>query len=1493
MADTLRIEIDVAGAKKALADLKTSMKTAGDSVVDFAKRGTTAMSKFSAAVSKVKGIENTAIDSIKQMGDAMSGLQGGNIADIRSELKKLSKVNLEKTAASTRKVADGLSKIKPPPGIRKIGTDFEKMGASAGKATEKLRKGKPAVDSLQKSVNQFSKEMLNATGFMAGMGVRVGGLVNAFANMKREAGSTMGAFRALTASIGKLPVAIAAISGSVAAFTAIKSVIISLGAPIIKATQEVVGFRNAIDAIRGAGEGAKALEEVRDIAERTGTSLGSLIQNYKQFEASAASAGLEIKKSQEIFEAFSGALTVLGTTVQQQDLAFRALQQMMSKTTVQMEELKGQLGENLPGAVQLFAEAMGLSTKALEKMLKNGEVLAAEVLPKVAALLNQKFGGALQAALATAGAQMALFGNAVLELLNAIGEGGLGGLFTGFAAGVRAVTGAMKTESIEAFARVMGDLLGFLVGGLLGALGGFVEGLLAVPAALTIAASAITETLAGWLGFEEGAENAKSAVQVFVESITSVTKWVGVFLSSLLLAKVAMIAWAVATKVASVAMIGYAGSVGIAAKAMAALNLVMKLNPFILIASVLFTIGAAFVALSEDTEEARKKSEGLTDAHKQGIEVFEGIRVSIDKAREALAKYPKEATAAAAAINRMAAEMQRAKDAVSVISSNIKDLKLAQKELRIEMSQSKVASQSMIIGLQETATALDKYKAGIDRANQATNALQRESLMSTQEMQKLEGQVQGQIQAWAEGKAAMGEFVETGGSVQNQMRNLNRMLRDNKEAIQEAQAAEKARTNELKKVEEGIKAQIAAEAARKKVIDDYGTSLSTANQKLSDYLQKLGLAKDKANEVALARELSNRTLDEERELVAKAISDKEDLITSLVNEAAAAQRAGEAKVEQLKAENAGKTAIENSIKNSNLLVTSLQKQAGAQIELFIPMVAGNEEMLHGVTASVAAARATKIATNRWNEQVPVTKKLKDGTQAYNDILDGNVEKTGTVAEENKKAEDQMKRNTEVTRQMQEEMKTVGEVSGEIATKIGETTTAWQNFTAPVQEAGTALTSASAAMVTMKTDMPIINEQLILMGPLLPPVTEQFGQLATHATTLKEPLDAIAANFTSITTALTAMAETFPAFVTNVARLGENSAGIDAVATSIAAMVTSIAESHEELASAATALEKLATAAENVATQFGEASEQAKTMLTALETIKAAAEKTTEAFKELRDMAIEALAAATAAASAGGGGEGGTSAGAQREGGISGSAVHTQRVDPGSFDNAPHLAQGISNTSSIPSTVSGGGIPTILHPNEAVIPLSKGRKVEVELKQSASDVFASRMGTINMGNPTRAGASEKDIGNGAFAGGRSRGTSSGTLDGGRELSDAAKSLEKAASDQASIADQLALLGASVPVINVIVPTVPRNEAADRRGPRGISDGVLHDAAFLPGRGPSSINTTSGVSAQQSGRSGPINVNITVHASDVDSFKRSEDQIVRQLSRKIERADRRGG
>ena len=82
----------------------------------------------------------------------------------------------------------------------------------------------------------------------------------------------------------------------------------------------------------------------------------------------------------------------MGLSVENQQRAFLALNQMMSKGTIQAEELRGQLGEALPGAFGIMAKAVGVTEQELAKMMKAGQLLASDVLPKFARQLEKTYG---------------------------------------------------------------------------------------------------------------------------------------------------------------------------------------------------------------------------------------------------------------------------------------------------------------------------------------------------------------------------------------------------------------------------------------------------------------------------------------------------------------------------------------------------------------------------------------------------------------------------------------------------------------------------------------------------------------------------------------------------------------------------------------------------------------------------------------------------------------------------------------------------------------------------------------------------------------------------------------------------------------------------------------------------------------------------------------------------------------------------------------------
>ncbi len=124
-------------------------------------------------------------------------------------------------------------------------------------------------------------------------------------------------------------------------------------------------------AIAGSQFGAiDFIEYLREESDRLGQSFYDLAPAFRSISAAARGTALEGEPVRKVFSAIVEASTALGMSSDQTSGALNALGQMISKGNVQAEELRGQLGERLPGAFQLAARAMGVSTKELGKMLE-------------------------------------------------------------------------------------------------------------------------------------------------------------------------------------------------------------------------------------------------------------------------------------------------------------------------------------------------------------------------------------------------------------------------------------------------------------------------------------------------------------------------------------------------------------------------------------------------------------------------------------------------------------------------------------------------------------------------------------------------------------------------------------------------------------------------------------------------------------------------------------------------------------------------------------------------------------------------------------------------------------------------------------------------------------------------------------------------------------------------------------------------------------------
>lgn len=154
-------------------------------------------------------------------------------------------------------------------------------------------------------------------------------------------------------------------------------------------------MQKALDQLAGSTKaGAAEMEYLRATAARLGVGLDEAAKSYVSLAASTKGTALEGEKTRAIFEAVTGAMSKLGKTGAETQTALLAISQMASKGTVAMEELRGQLGESLPGAMQAAANGLGLTTAELGKLVQEGKITAEDLLPKLADELNKLYGTA-------------------------------------------------------------------------------------------------------------------------------------------------------------------------------------------------------------------------------------------------------------------------------------------------------------------------------------------------------------------------------------------------------------------------------------------------------------------------------------------------------------------------------------------------------------------------------------------------------------------------------------------------------------------------------------------------------------------------------------------------------------------------------------------------------------------------------------------------------------------------------------------------------------------------------------------------------------------------------------------------------------------------------------------------------------------------------------------------------------------------------------------
>ena len=372
-----------------------------------------------AAISELKAELVLAKDSVKSLSDAKVGdfaleVARGKVQGLTREVASARAAYLEFQAAATNAMARTTN------------------------ATEEARiKAVQSGQAVYNLLNLKSPQTLVA---------QIQAITSALAAFQQNSGApaaavarvTQAAQQQLTALTAQLNGITTASGGASLGVSRLGGELLALGGASVSLAGAAAGLKLVLDtAIQfeqvgkklefATGSTQKAREEfefIRLTAKRLGIDLLASADGFAQLAAATKGTRLEGEATRNLFIGVSSAAAALGLSVDNTKSVFLALSQIASKGVVQMEELRGQLGERLPQVLQIAAKSLGITTEQLNVLVKRG-LDATTALRVLGPAMTEAFSQEAAKNAGTLQGRVNLLHNAFKELLNDLAVGGL------------------------------------------------------------------------------------------------------------------------------------------------------------------------------------------------------------------------------------------------------------------------------------------------------------------------------------------------------------------------------------------------------------------------------------------------------------------------------------------------------------------------------------------------------------------------------------------------------------------------------------------------------------------------------------------------------------------------------------------------------------------------------------------------------------------------------------------------------------------------------------------------------------------------------------------------------------------------------------------------------------------------------------------------------------------------------------------------------------
>ncbi|MBD9511636.1 M15 family metallopeptidase [Ensifer sp. ENS10] len=262
------------------------------------------------------------------------------------------------------------------------------------------------------SLAQFNSELIRTNPRLDGLADASGSVIRNMQRIDTSAKGALGTLRDISIVTGLVSLGMSKMSSAANGWL---GDIVRINAEMEKLNYQMRAMSTAADPIKDAADNVKWL---REQATQMPFSLKTLTSGFTKLKA------VGIDPTNGSLRAISDGIAAFGGSDDAFNRTILGMTQAAGKGVLQMEELRQQIGESMPIAMNLLARSMGLTVGELAKEISTGTVASVPALQKLTAELNRAYGGTSQRMMQTFSGQMTQLYTNVQNL--ATSEGGRG-----------------------------------------------------------------------------------------------------------------------------------------------------------------------------------------------------------------------------------------------------------------------------------------------------------------------------------------------------------------------------------------------------------------------------------------------------------------------------------------------------------------------------------------------------------------------------------------------------------------------------------------------------------------------------------------------------------------------------------------------------------------------------------------------------------------------------------------------------------------------------------------------------------------------------------------------------------------------------------------------------------------------------------------------------------------------------------------------------------